>query len=90
MIADEIGYLSLNREESNLLFRLVSYRYEKLSTIFTTDKSFSDLGEVMGEQVMASAVPDRILHHCTVVNIKGESYRFKDWWKGNPQPYREK
>ena len=90
MIVDEIGYLPLNREESNLLFQLVSYRYEKTSTIFTSNKSFSEWGEVIGDQVMASAILDRILHHCTVLNIKGESYRLKDWRKGNPPPYMEK
>ena len=89
MIIDEIGYLPLNREESNLLFQLVSYRYEKCSTIFTSNKSFSEWGEVMGDQVMASAVLDRVLHHSIVVNIKGESYRLKDRRKGNPPPYKK-
>ena len=78
MIVDEIGYLPLTREESNLFFQFVSSRYEKRSTIYTSNKSFSEWGEVLGDQVMASAVLDRILHHCTVVNIKGESYRLKD------------
>ena len=90
MIVDEIGYLPLNREESNLLFQLVSYRYEKSSTIFTSNKSFSEWGEVMGDQVMASAILDRILHHCTVLNIKVESYRLKERRKGTPPPYKEK
>jgi DNA replication protein DnaC len=89
MIIDEIGYLPLNREESNLLFQLVSYRYEKCSTIFTSNKSFSDWGEVLGDQVMASAVLDRVLHHSIVVNIKGDSYRLKDRRRGNPPPYRK-
>ena len=89
MIIDEIGYLPLNREESNLLFQLVSYRYEKSSTIFTSNKSFSEWGEVLGDQVMASAVLDRVLHHSIVVNIKGDSYRLKDRRKGNPPPYRK-
>ena len=90
MIVDEIGHLPLNREESDLLFQLVSYRYEKSSTIFTSNKSFDEWGEVMGDQVMASAILDRILHHCTVLNVKGESYRLKNRWKGTPPPYREK
>ena len=89
MIIDEIGYLPLNREESNLLFQLVSYRYERSSTIFTSNKSFGEWGEVMGDQVMASAILDRILHHCIVVNIKGDSYRLKDRRKGNPPPYKK-
>ncbi|MGC8563143.1 MAG: IS21-like element helper ATPase IstB, partial [Thermoplasmata archaeon] len=74
MIVDEIGYLPLNREESNLFFQFVSSRYERYSTIYTSNKSFSEWGEVLGDHVMASAVLDRILHHCTVVNIRGESY----------------
>ena len=90
MIVDEIGYLPLNREESNLMFQLVSYRYEKSSTIFISNKSFSEWGEVMGDQVMTSAILDRILHNCTVINIKGESYRLKDRRKGTPPLYTEK
>ena len=90
MVVDEIGYLTLNREESNLLFQLVSYRYEKLPTTFTPNKSFSEWGEVMDDQVLTSAILDKILHHFTVLNIKGESYRLKNRRKGNPPPYREK
>ena len=90
MIVDEIGYLPLNREESNLLFQLVSYRYEKASTIVTSNKPFSEWGELMGDQVMASAILDRILHNCTVTNINEESYRLKDRRKGNFPPYMEK
>ncbi len=83
MIVDEIGYLPLSREESNLFFQFVSSRYEKRSTIYTSNKSFSEWGEILGDQVMASAVLDRILHHCTVVNIRGDSYRLKDRKKLN-------
>jgi len=78
MIVDEIGYLPLIREESNLFFQFVSSRYEKRSTIYTSNKSFSEWGEILGDQAMAAAVLDRIMHNCTVVNIKGESYRLKD------------
>ena len=78
MIVDEIGYLPLTGEESNLFFQFVSSLYEKRSTIYTSNKSFSEWGEILGDSVMASAVLDRILHHCTVINIKGESYRLKD------------
>jgi DNA replication protein DnaC len=78
MIVDEIGYLPLAREESNLFFQFVSSRYERKSTIYTSNKSFSEWGEILGDNVMASAVLDRILHHCVVINIKGESYRLKD------------
>ena len=90
MIVDEIGYLPSNREESNLLFQFVSNRDEKAPTIFTSYKSFSEWGEVMDDQVIASAILEGILHHCTVLNIKGESYRRKDRRKGTFPPYKEK
>ena len=78
MIVDEIGYLPLEREESSLFFQFVSSRYERRSTIYTSNKSFSEWGRVLGHNIMASAVLDRILHHSVVINIKGESYRLKD------------
>ena len=88
MIVDEIGYLPLTREESNLFFQFVSSRYEKRSTIYTSNKSFSEWDEDLGDSVMAAAVLDRILHHCTVINIKGESYRLKDRKKNSLQTMR--
>ena len=60
----------MNKEESNLLFQFVSYRYEHNSTIFTSNKSYSEWGEILGDEVIASAILDRILHHSTTVNIK--------------------
>ena len=78
MIAGEIGYLPLSIEESNLFFQFVSYRYEKKSKIYASNKEFSEWGEILGDAVMASAVLDRILHHCTVINIRGDSYRLKE------------
>ncbi len=78
MIVKEIGYLTHTREESNLFFQFFSSRYDEPSTIYTSNKSFSEWGEMLGDSVMASAVLDRILHHCTVINIKGESYRLRD------------
>ena len=58
------------------------------STIYTSNKSFSEWGEVLGDSVMAAAVLDRILHHCTVINIKGESYRLKNRKKNSLQTMR--
>ena len=63
MIVDEIGYLPLTREKSNLFFQFVSSRYEKRSTIYTSNKSFSEWGKILGDSVIASAVFDRILQH---------------------------
>jgi DNA replication protein DnaC len=78
LVIDEMGYLPMNREEAGLFFRLLTRRYEKASTIITSNKSFVDWGEIFNDQVLATAILDRLLHHCTTVNIKGESYRLKE------------
>lgn len=78
LILDELGYLPMNRDEASLFFRLVTRRYEKASLILTSNKGFGDWGEVFGDSVMATAILDRLLHHATTVNIKGESYRLKE------------
>lgn len=78
LILDELGYLPMNRAESSLFFRLVTRRYERASLILTSNKGFADWGEVLGDSVMATAILDRLLHHATTVNIKGESYRLKE------------
>jgi DNA replication protein DnaC len=78
LILDEIGYLPLSREEASLFFRLVVRRYERASLIVTSNKSFLDWGEVFNVGVLATAILDRLLHHATTLNIKGESYRLKE------------
>lgn len=78
LIIDEIGYLPLSREEASLFFRLVVRRYERASLIVTSNKSFLDWGEVFNDHVLATAILDRLLHHATTLNIKGESYRLKE------------
>ena len=78
LLLDEMGYLPMNREEASLFFRLLCRRYEKASIIVTSNKSFVDWGEIFGDQVLATAILDRLLHHSTTVNIKGESYRLKE------------
>ncbi|MBW2021017.1 MAG: IS21-like element helper ATPase IstB [Deltaproteobacteria bacterium] len=78
LIIDEMGYLPMNRDEAGLFFRLLTRRYEKASTIITSNKSFVDWGEIFNDQVLATAILDRLLHHCTTFNIKGESYRLKE------------
>jgi DNA replication protein DnaC len=78
LILDEIGYLPMSREEASLFFRLLSRRYEKASIILTSNKSFTDWGEVFGDHILATAILDRLLHHSTTLNIKGESYRLKE------------
>lgn len=78
LIIDEIGYLPITKEGTNFLFQVVSKRYETGSIIVTSNKSFADWGTALGDNVMASAILDRLLHHSTVFNIKGESYRLKE------------
>jgi len=78
LIIDEIGYLSMDVQGANLFFQLITRRYEKASTIFTSNKTFSQWNEVFSDMTIASAILDRVLHHCTVINIKGESYRLKE------------
>lgn len=78
LIIDEVGYLPIDTEAANMLFQLINKRYEKHSTIITTNKPFSKWGELFGDNVIATAILDRLLHHSTVINITGRSYRTKD------------
>ena len=78
LIIDEIGYLPVDKNGANLLFQLIAKRYEKSSTIITTNQTFSKWGELFNDNVLANAILDRLLHHSYVFNIAGESYRIKD------------
>jgi DNA replication protein DnaC len=78
LIIDEIGYLPIDPEDAKLFFQLVDMRYEKRSTIFTTNVNFKSWDEVFQDTKLANAILDRILHHATVVPIIGDSYRLKD------------
>ncbi|MCH3954301.1 MAG: IS21-like element helper ATPase IstB [Eubacterium sp.] len=78
LIIDEIGYLPIDKEDSNLFFQLVDMRYEKKSMILTTNINFGDWDSVFYDAVVADAILNRILHHAHVVPITGDSYRLKD------------
>ena len=79
LIIDEVGFQELSRQEGALLFRLVSCRYQKGSTIITTNKSVKDWPEILaGDEAMATAMLDRLLHHCHVFNVTGRSYRLRE------------
>lgn len=80
LIIDEVGYLTLDATQASLLFQAICRRYEKNQAIvLTSNKAFSDWGDVFaGDAVMAAAALDRLLHRCTVLNIRGESYRLKE------------
>ena len=78
LIVDEIGYLPLSRDGAVLLFQLINHRYEHASTVLTSNKGFEDWGTILGDEVMAAALIDRLMHHCHVVNIRGNSYRMRE------------
>jgi DNA replication protein DnaC len=78
VVVDEVGYLPVDSKEAYLFFQFVSHRYERNSTIITSNKSFGDWQELFGDPVIATAILDRLLHHCKVINIKGHSYRLKE------------
>jgi DNA replication protein DnaC len=78
LIVDEVGYLPLDEVGATLFFQLVSTRYERGSILLTSNKSYGDWGSIFGDTVMATAVLDRLLHHSTTVNIRGDSYRLKE------------
>jgi DNA replication protein DnaC len=78
LIIDEIGYLPFDEEGAHCLFQLISRRYEKSSTILTSNKSYGEWGEIFKDHVIAADVLDSIFHHSTTINIKGESYRLKE------------
>jgi DNA replication protein DnaC len=101
LVIDEIGYLPVSRTGAMLFFQLMSRRYERASSVLTSNKSFEEWGEIFGDEVMAAALIDRLLHHCHIVNIRGNSYRMRhhaDLWSqrmpdgdsaGAPYPERK-
>jgi DNA replication protein DnaC len=78
LVIDEVGYIPFEPEAANLFFQLVSARYERASLIVTSIKPFGRWGEVFGDDVVAAAMIDRLVHHAEVVALKGDSYRLKD------------
>ena len=78
LVIDEVGYIPFEPEAANLFFQLVSSRYERASLIVTSNKPFGRWGEVFGDDVVAAAMIDRLVHHAEVVALKGDSYRLKD------------
>jgi DNA replication protein DnaC len=77
VVVDEIGYLPLERQAANLLFALVARRYERGSIIITSNRGFEQWGEILGDAMVAAALIDRLVHHATMVALKGKSYRLR-------------
>jgi len=78
LVVDEVGYIPFEAEAANLFFQLVSSRYERASLIVTSNKPFGRWGEVFGDDVVAAAMIDRLVHHAEVIALTGDSYRLKD------------
>jgi DNA replication protein DnaC len=78
LVIDEVGYLPLDEVGATLFFQLVSARYERGSILLTSNKSYGEWGHIFGEHTLATAILDRLLHHSTTINIRGESYRLKE------------
>jgi DNA replication protein DnaC len=86
LIVDEVGYIPFDPEAANLMFTLVSARYERASMIVTSNKPFSAWGEIFGDEVVAAAMIDRLVHHADILSLKGDSYRLKDRDLGGRPP----
>ena len=77
LVVDEIGYLPIARTGAMLFFQLMTRRYERASTVLTSHEGFEEWGDVVGDEVMAAALIDRLAHHCHLVIIRGNSYRMR-------------
>src|SRR5881397_358687 len=77
LVVDEVGYIPFDPEAANLMFSLVSSRYERASMIVTSNKPFSAWGEIFGDDVAATAMIDRLIHHAEILSLKGDSYRLR-------------
>ena len=86
LVVDEIGYLPVSRDGAVLFLQLINARHERASTVLTSNKGFEEWSGVLGDEVMAAAPIDRLLHHCHIVNIRGNSYRMRD--HQDPMPWR--
>ena len=85
LIIDELGYLPITREDSKLFFQLIDRRYERNSPIVTTNINFSQWDDIFGDPLIAGAIVDRLLHHATVVTIKGKSYRLQNFYRAEEE-----
>ncbi len=86
LVVDEIGYLPISPTGAMLFFQLINRRYERASTVLTSNKGFEDWGQVLGDDVMAAALIDRLVHHCHIVNIRGNSFRLRQHSEGPLPP----
>lgn len=88
LVIDEVGYTRLTLEQAHALFDLVAARYERRATIWTSNLTFSEWGRLLGDEVLATALLDRVLHHAEVVLINGRSYRMRERLAGDTSAVR--
>lgn len=86
LVCDEIGYIPFDPQAANLMFMLISRRYEQASLIVSSNKNFSLWGEIFGDDTVATAMIDRLVHHAEIISLKGESYRLKNHDLGTRPP----
>ena len=86
LVVDEIGYLPVNQDGAVLFFQLINARHERASTVLTSNKGFEDWGGVLGDEVMAAALIDRLVHHCHIVKHPGQ--QLPDEGSSEPAPVR--
>jgi DNA replication protein DnaC len=86
VIVDEVGYIPFDPQAANLMFMLVSARYERASLIVTSNKPFSAWGDIFGDEIVAAAMIDRLVHHAQILSLKGDSYRLRDRDLGGRPP----
>jgi DNA replication protein DnaC len=89
LIIDEIGYIQFDKAAATWFFQLICQRYEHRATIVTSNKTFADWGDTLGDSVLAAGLIDRFLHHCHLLNLKGESYRMRSRTRGSPPAKRQ-
>lgn len=86
MVLDEVGYFPFDEFSANIFFQVISKRYEHGAMILTLNKSFIEWEKVFGDDILATAILDRLLHHSVTFNIKGDSYRLKEKKKAGIYP----
>lgn len=90
VIVDEVGYMPLSRKDAHLFFEYICSRYETKSTIITSNKGFGQWQQIFGDSIIATAILDRLLHHCRVITIEGDSYRLKEFRQRNEKENKDK
>src|SRR3954471_24846270 len=90
LVIDEVGYLSYSNRHADLMFELISRRYQNRSTLVTTNRNFAEWREVFPNAACVVSLVDRLLHHAEIVSIEGDSYRLKEARERTEQRARQR